>query len=176
MRFLKTSQCGARNFSLCGLLLALSITAGCGGKPAAAPVAAKPKAAAPKTNSVVEETNVSAKYVSDFEENLLAPKGRDPFFPASSRRNPVPVAVAPTHVDPVLELTAVIRLGKRGQAVINHSSLEVGEQLSIRTPPENRLMVVRCLDIGDDYADIQVQGEAGPRRLVMKKRKGIESK
>ena len=149
--------------------MALTIMAGCGAKPAATPAATAPKPAAPKTNAVVAVVN-SNEFVSVFEDELLPPKGKDPFYPASTRRNPVvPVSTSLVHVDPVLVLKAVIRTSKHSQAVVNNSFMEVGE------PPQsirvlNSHVMARCLEIGDDYIIIQVEGEQ-PKRLQMEKKK-----
>jgi hypothetical protein len=54
--------------------------------------------------------------------------------------------------------------------VVNNSFMEVGEPpQSIRTP--NGRVMVRCLDIGNDYVIVQVEGEAEPKRLVMEKKR-----
>src|SRR5208283_4508333 len=58
-------------------------------KPAVQPPG-PPKPATVKTNAPAAATNrVSAVYVSVFED-LMPPKGRDPFFPNSHRREPEP--------------------------------------------------------------------------------------
>jgi hypothetical protein len=172
-----TFRCSARGFAMCGLLFALAIGAGCGGKAAAPPPSDKPKTQASKTNSVAAQATLSNEYVSVFDGNPLGPKdGRDPFYPDSKR--PYPKAVVPNvvvHKDPLLVLKAVIRTSKQSQALINNAILEVGEKpQSIRTA-DGRAMVT-CLEIGDNYAVVQVEGEAGPRRLEMEKKKGIERK
>jgi len=167
----------AQVFGLCGLLLALAIAAGCGPKPAASSATAKPKTEAPKTNSMAAQTTLSNEFTSDFDETLLAPKGKDPFYPTSTRRNPVPVVSiqAPAHVEPVLVLKAIIPSSKHSEAVINNAILEVGEQQRIPTPPNGHALV-QCLEIGSNYVVIKIAGEAGTKRLVMEQRKGIDVK
>jgi hypothetical protein len=175
MNFFATYHRGARAFGLCGLLLALAIAAGCGAKPAAPPVAAKPKAQAAKTNSVVAQTNLSNEYLSDFDASPSGPKdGKDPFFPTSMRPYPKQVVRAgpQAHVDPTLELTTVFS-GKHPEAVVNSAILEVGDKQSVRTVDGH--VTVKCLEIGIDNVLLQVEGEPTPRRLFMHKRKGIES-
>jgi hypothetical protein len=158
--------------ALCGLFLALLIVSGCSPKaPPAAP--SKPKAEAPKANAgAVAQTNLSDQYTSVFED--LAPqKGKDPFFPASHRRDPAPEVVseanATVHVEPVLVLRAVIRTSKHSQAVINNEIFETGEVQPVRVP--NGRVRVRCIEIGSNYVLIQVEGEAEPKRLVMEQKK-----
>src|SRR5580658_7817376 len=59
-----------------------------------APPAGPAKRTVAKTNLVAEATNqLAARYVSVFD-NLVPPKGRDPFFPNSHRRDPVPILPA----------------------------------------------------------------------------------
>ena len=82
-----TCRRGAQVPALCGLFLALLIAAGCGPK-VPPPAPPKPKIEAPKTNAVaVAPANLSDQYVSVFED-LPPQKGKDPFFPASHRRDP----------------------------------------------------------------------------------------
>ena len=158
--------------ALCGLFLALLIVSGCSPKaPPAAP--SKPKAEAPKANAgAVAQTNLSDQYTSVFED-LPPQKGKDPFFPASHRRDPAPEAVsganANAHVEPVLVLKAIIRTSKHSQAVINNDIFEAGEEQSVRVP--NGHVRVRCIEIGGNYVLIQVAGEAEPKRLLMEQKK-----
>jgi hypothetical protein len=150
--------------------LALVIAAGCG--PTAPPPApAKPKAEAPK--AVAEATapaNLAEQYVSVFED-LPPPRGRDPFFPGSHRREPVHSAVEPqgeggAPVEPVLSLKAVIG---RGQAVINNVIFEPGEVQPVRVP--NGHVRVRCITISSNSVLVQVEGDTGPKRLFMEQKK-----
>jgi hypothetical protein len=170
MNFFTTCRRGAQVPALGGLFLALVIAAGCG--PKAPPPPSKPSTEAPKTNAVAAaQTNLSDQYTSVFED-LPPQKGRDPFFPASHRRDPAPEAVAEANpnapVEPVLSLRAVIP-GKHSQAVINHEIFEVGEVQSVRVP--NGHVRVRCIDIGSNYVLIQVTGEAEPKKLMMEQKK-----
>ena len=163
---------GAQVPALCGLFLALWIAAGCGPK-APPPALSKPKTEAPKTNAVAAaQTNLSDQYASVFED-LPPQKGKDPFFPASHRRDPAPEAApeakANAHVEPVLALKAVIRTSKHSQAVINNEIFEAGEEQSVRVP--NGHVRVRCIEIGSNYVLIQVAGEAEPKRLLMEQKK-----
>ena len=161
---------GAQVPVLCGLCLALLIATGCGPK-AAAPAPAKPKAEASQTNALAAaQTNAGVEHISVFE-NLLPPSGKDPFFPDSHRRDPKIATSAQTGapVDAVLVLKAIIRTSKHSQAVINNEIMEAGEEQPVRVP--NGHVRVRCIEIGDDYVLIQVEGEAEPKRLMMAQKK-----
>ena len=168
------SRGGAPVSVLFGLCLALFMAAGCGGKP---PPPAKPKTEAPKAGTPSPPlANVSEQFVSVFE--TLPPKiGKDPFFPASHRRDPVtPVEPAggesgspSAPVEAVLVLRAVIGSGRHSQVVINNQVFEIGEQQSVRVP--NGHVRVRCLEIAGNSALVQVEGEPGPKRLVIEQKK-----
>jgi hypothetical protein len=156
--------------SVCGLLLAILLTGGCGPKPSG-PLPAKPVAVAPKANATAADTNLAEEYVSVFED-LPPHLGKDPFFPTSHRREPAPEVAATdpnAHVDPVLVLKGILRTRTHSQAVINNEVLEQGEEEPVRVPSGH--VRVRCLEIGNDYVLIQVEGEAEPKRLVMEQKK-----
>jgi hypothetical protein len=53
-------------------------------------------------------------------------------------------------------------------AIINNEILEVGEESPVRVP--NGQVRVRCVEIGDDYVIINVDGEARSQRLEMAKK------
>jgi hypothetical protein len=155
----------------CGLIVAAGLAGGCGPKPAPA-AAAKPAAA--KAGKAGAATNapdgVSDQYTSVFED-LTPPRGRDPFYPNSHRRDvhvdvPEPVNA---RVDPVLVLKAVIRTSKRSQAVINSVIFEAGETQSVRVPSGK--VRVKCLRIGKNFAEVQVEGETEPKTLMMEQKK-----
>jgi hypothetical protein len=102
----------------------------------------------------------------------MPPKGRDPFFPNSHRRDPVPT-VATSRTDRPPPASEVILKGVVGTpshrlAVINNAILESGEEGSVRVPGGH--IRVRCMEIGQDYAVIKVDGEIQPRRLVLSKK------
>ena len=114
-------------------------------------------------------TNMAVEYVSVFQD--LPPQvGRDPFFPISHRRDPVPaITAAPVHVEPVLVLKAIMRTSTHSEAVINNEVMERGEEEAIRVP--NGHIRVKCLEIGEDYVLVQVDGEAEPKKLSMEQKK-----
>jgi hypothetical protein len=158
---------GAQIFPLCGLLVALVSTGGCGPK-AAPPAPPKPKVEAAKTAPAPVQTNLSREYVSVFED-LPPSVGKDPFFPNSHRRDPVPVAASDVHEEPVFVLKGILRTRTLSQAVINNQVLETGEEEPVRVPSGH--VRVRCLQIGNDYVLIQVEGESEPKRLTMDQKK-----
>jgi hypothetical protein len=140
-------------------------------KPAAKPAApAKPVAA--KTSAMVSATNnASATTLSTFEQ-LLPPKGRDPFFPNSHRRDPVVVKGASAdRPAPAAELVlkGVVGSATHRLALINDNTiLEVGEEGSVRVA--NGHVHLRCLEIGEDYAVVKVEGEIQTKRLQLSKK------
>src|SRR5665213_3532909 len=103
-------------------------------KPASKPAAsAKPVAA--KTSSVASSTNTASAATSTFD-SLMPPKGRDPFFPNSHRRDPV-VAKGASPEKPMAAAELVLKgiVGSPGHrlALINENAiLEVGESMSVR--------------------------------------------
>jgi hypothetical protein len=142
--------------------------------------ACKPKAlsrgparlAATKTNLLASATNpLAARYVSVFE-NIIPPKGRDPFFPNSHRRDPVPIMpVVQTEKPPPsseLLLKGIVGAANHRLAVINNAILEKGESGSVRVPSGR--VRVKCMEIGEDFAVIQVEGEIEPKRLRLSKK------
>jgi hypothetical protein len=139
-------------------------------KPKIAP-SGPPKASATKTNLLVSVTNKpSMEYVSVFLEQM-PPKGRDPFFPNSTRRNPVPMAPVTTDKPPPaseLVLKGLVGSVNHRLAVINNAILEAGESSSVRVPSGR--VRIKCVEIGGDYAVILVEGEIQPRRLELSKK------
>jgi hypothetical protein len=154
---------------LAGVALTVCLMAGC--KPAPPPPAGKPPVAA-KTNKAPSDTaSIDTSHVSVFED-LLPPQGRDPFFPDSHRRDPAPasvvVAARKAAVASDLLLKGIVGSATHRLAVINNAILEVGEESPVHVPGGQ--VRVRCVEIGEDYAVIKVDGEARPQRLTMEKR------
>jgi hypothetical protein len=159
---------------LAALGVAISCLVGCG-KPAKPTMAAKAAAPAANTNAPVSTNDQALAYVSVFED-LPPPKGRDPFFPKSHRRelaappgsstNSI-VAPKPVPVVPVLVLKGVVGSATRRLALINNQTMAPGETSSVRVP-DGRVRV-KCLEIGTDYVVVKVEGEDEPKRLEMGK-------
>ncbi len=149
--------------------LALCMIAAC--KPAAKPAApAKPMTAG--TNNVASGANDALmEHVSVFEQ-LMPPKGRDPFFPNSHRRNPAAIAKTTPgeRPPPASELTLKGIVGSRNHrlAIINNAILEAGETGAVQVPGGH--IKVKCLRIGEDYAVIEADGETQPKRLELNKK------
>jgi hypothetical protein len=81
----------------------------------------------------------------------------------------VPVAASDVHEEPVFVLKGILRTRTLSQAVINNQVLETGEEELVRVPSGH--VRVRCLQIGNDYVLIQVEGESEPKRLTMDQKK-----
>jgi hypothetical protein len=146
------------------------VITGCGPAPQAAKSASKPAASsASKTNAVVLQTNsMPPECISFFDDKLPPDKGKDPFFPGSHRRDPVAVVQAKAskaHVIPDLILRAVTGSTNRRFAVINSETFELGETSAVRIPTGH--VRVTCLEIGDDYVVVSVEGEPGSKRLIL---------
>lgn len=148
--------------------LALCVLPAC--KPSVKPAApAKP---APKAvPAAAPSSNLATVPVSTFEE-LMPPQGRDPFFPYSHRRDPEPAKVAgPGKVAPaaVFVLKGVVGSATHRLALINDNTiLEAGEEGSVRVGSGR--VKLRCVEIGEDYAVIRVEGEAQTKRLQLSKK------
>ena len=74
-------------------------------------------------------------------------------------------------MEAALALKAVIGTSKHSQAVINNEIFEAGEEQPVRVP--NGHVRVRCIEIGGNYVLVQVEGEAGPKRLLMEQKKEL---
>ena len=101
----------------------------------------------------------------------MPPKGKDPFFPTSHRRDPVPViAIHGDRPPPASELLLKGLVGAAGHrlAVINNLILETGESGTVKVPGGK--LHVKCIEIGEDSAVIQVEGEIQPKRLELNKK------
>ena len=67
-----------------------------------------------------------------------------------------------------LLLKGIVGSASHRLAVINNEILEVGEESPVRVA--NGQVRVKCLEIGEDYVVIKVEGEARTQRLVMDKK------
>ena len=132
--------------------LALCCVVGCKKPPRQAPVA-KPASAVVNTNLPAAITNnVALAYVSVFED-LPSPQGKDPFFPKSHRRDPAPPPGTPPPKPPVeVQLFLKGIVGSANRRFDGH-------------------VRVKCLEIGEDYAVVKVDGEAQPKTLVLGKKR-----
>jgi hypothetical protein len=160
---------GMRAAASAGLILCLASAC----KPSAPPSGPPKTVTAAATKPVASASaNVSAEYVSTFEQ-LMPPKGKDPFFPNSRRRDPVaPLIRAPNSPLPeaVVTLKGIVGGIQHRLAVINNAILEVGEAGSVKVPGGH--VQVRCMEIGEDYAVVKVDGEIQTKRLQLN-RKGL---
>ena len=149
--------------------LVLSLTPSC--KRALRPPG-PPRPVTTKTDSLAAPpSNLLPAYVSVFEE-LMPPKGRDPFFPKSHRREPVTTESASGEkpaAAPELVLKGIVGSANHRLAVLNGAILEVNEEATVRLPGGGRVRV-RCLEIGQDHAVIKVEGELQPKRLELNKK------
>jgi len=151
------------------LAMVLALVPACKPK---APPSGPPPASLAKTNAPVSATNrLSAEYISTFEE-LMPPKGTDPFFPTSHRRDPIPILIsspdkAPTPMAEVV-LKGIVGAANHRLAVINNAILEAGETGTIHVSTGK--VRVKCLEIGEDSAVVQIEGELQPKRLELNKK------
>jgi hypothetical protein len=158
---------GVQAAAAAGIVLCLATAC----KPAAAPAGlAKPAAA--KANPAPAATNEAAvEHTSIFDE-LMPPKGRDPFFPTSHRRDPVPILASrpdrPAPSASELVLKGIVGAPNHRLALINNAILRVGEEDSVHVPSGH--VRVKCLEIGADYAVVKAEGEPQPKRLELNKK------
>jgi hypothetical protein len=156
--------------SLGAVGLALCMATGC--KPSGAPTGAA-KHTASKTNDLGSATNYLTLQANSVFEQLLPPKGRDPFYPNSHRRDVVAAPVGRAEKPPPaseLVLKGVVGAPRHRLAVINNAILGAGEEGPVRVPSGH--LRVKCLEIGENYAVVKADGEIQTRRLVLA-RKGF---
>jgi hypothetical protein len=148
-----------------GLMLCMALAC----KPSSSP-AGRGKVAA-KTNTVFLDISTTSNQNASVFEQLMPPRGRDPFFPNSHRRDAVPtLAIRRDRPPPASELVlkGVVGAASHRMALINNAILERGEEGSVRVPGGH--VKVRCMEIGEDYAVVKVDGEIQPRRLGLDKK------
>jgi hypothetical protein len=166
--------------AVAGVLMALAVLPGCN-KPAkpAAPGPAKPAAGAAAAGAKIAagtETNMAAEFVSVFDDSPPpGNKGRDPFNPDSTLRNPAAPVTKPTtgpapHVEPQLRLRSVTGSPGHWWVVINDQILAVTDPVTRVRFPGGAVMV-KVVEIGEDYADVTVDGSAVKTRLTMGQKK-----
>jgi hypothetical protein len=152
----------------CLVVLILLPACSKGAKPAAAPAA---KSAAQAMTNVVASTNVSAEYVSYFDDSLPpGNKGRDPFNPDSNSRYPA-AAVPQPSVGSVVEAPQLKLYSVTGPpwlAAINNQILAVTDQPThVRVP--GGTVLVKVVRIGADYADVTINGGSIQRLTIGQK-------
>jgi hypothetical protein len=158
--------------------VALVLLAGCKKKPAPGPVAPpKPAATAARTNTPGAVTNVTTEFVSFFDDRLPPENsGRDPFNPQSTYRTPAPpvptkaTASSAPPADSQLILRGVVGKPGRRMVTINNQILTVQDPPTpVRVP--GGTVTITVIDIGEDYADIKVEGVSGTKRLTQGQKK-----
>ncbi len=153
--------------------LALTVLSGCKKAPKpAAPVHLK--TAADNTNAV-SSTNLPVEFVSVFDDSPPpGNKGRDPFNPDSTSRYPASEAPKPTGpaspVAPQLKLYSVAGSPGHWLAVINNQILATNDPPTAVRVPGGTVMV-KVVEIGEDYADVTLDGGAVKQHLTMGQKK-----
>ena len=162
------------------LAATMLVASGCGKKPAPAPlkpttnsVASVSKTNAPAataTNAVMDET------ISYFDDRIPPPRARDPFFPASHRRDiifnppeakPV-VPVGPPKPPPATLLCSSIVISPSLRiAVINGKQFTPGDSYVV-TGLNGTKVTVTCKEINARSAIVQIEGEPGTKELFLK--------
>ena len=103
---------------------------------------------------------------------------RDPFFPRSTRRHPIPPApVTPpgpneaTPIPPAPPVQLILRAILLGQekrlAQINNRNFAVGEESEVLAGTQK--VKIRCLEIRDSSVLVSVEGVTEPRELFLRK-------
>jgi hypothetical protein len=140
-------------------------------KRGAAPAGGPKPATIVKTNALPATNHLALEFRSVFEDQLMPPRGRDPFFPNSHRRDPTPAPRSPGEKPPPasgLMLKGVVGSPKHRLAVINNAILEVNEEGQVQVPGGR--VRVKCLEIGEDFAVVKADGESQPKRLELKRK------
>lgn len=122
-----------------------------------------------KTSATAANTNTTAKSI--FVQPKAPEEGKDPFFPRSRYpyvgRTPImppPTnAPAPVVVAVDLKLKAISGLPEHRLALINNHTFEAGEEGEVIT--DKGRMRIRCLEISQDSAVVQVGSERRELRL-----------
>ncbi|HEY3860797.1 MAG TPA: hypothetical protein VGO59_02830 [Verrucomicrobiae bacterium] len=158
-QILKTAGAGA---------LLMCVVSACKPSP---PPSGLAKGPAVKAKPAAVSTNQAAPLNASAFVELMAPKGRDPFFPNSNRRDPVPASTGPSAKPaPAAEvaLKGIVGDASHRLAVINNAILEPGETGSVRVTGGR--IKVKCMEIGSDFAVVLVEGEIQSKRLQLNKK------
>jgi predicted small lipoprotein YifL len=163
--------------ALAGALMALAVLPGCG-KKAPTPAAHPPAKPAAVTNTTAEAaTNGEAEFVSVFDDSPPpGNKGRDPFNPDSTNRNPAAPSIPKTTsaagpVDAQLKLQGVGGSPGRWVAVINNHILTVTDPPETIRVSGGGAITLKVVEIGSNYADVTIEGTAGIKRLTINQKK-----
>jgi hypothetical protein len=155
-------------------LMALAVPTGCnkGANPAAHPSSKSAGAGDAGANTAAgARVNLDAEFVSVFDDSPPpGNKGRDPFNPNSSYRDPqLPRTVTPGSaagpVDPQLKLFGVAGSPKRWLANINNHIFDLKEEATISVAGGK--VKLQVVEIGSNYADIVIEGSAVTKRLTL---------
>jgi hypothetical protein len=159
---------------LAGSLMALAVLPGC--KKAARPAAPPPPRNAAVTNTAAGTgTNLAEEFIAVFDDSPPpGNKGRDPFNPDSTNRNPaaplIPKGPSPTvPLESGLKLLGVVGSEGRRLAAINNQIFLLNEEATVRVP--GGTVKLKVLEIGSNYANVAVEGIAGIRHLTMDQKK-----
>ena len=163
--------------AVAGGLLALAVLPGC--KKAVRPAAPPPAKPAAGTNSTAGTgTNLAMEFVSVFDDSPPpGNKGRDPFNPDSTTRNPAAPPVTKTTsptgaVEPQLRLLSVVGSPGRWLATINNQYFRLNEEATVRILGDSAAKLkLTLVGIGSNYADVTVEGTAGIKHLTMDQKK-----
>jgi len=159
---------------LAGALLALALLPGCKKAVKPAPPGA-PKPAARLNTNAVPGASLPTEFVSVFDDSPPpGNKGRDPFNPDSTSRNPAavePKSTAPTApTAPQLKLYGITGSPGHWLADINRQYLTVTDPPAKIKVPGGTIMI-KIVEIGEDYADITINDSATRTRLTMGQKK-----
>ena len=113
------------------------------------------------TNAAAIVNPVNLK--SDFD-----PKGRDPFFPNSSRQSSEPSGNGENASTVILTVKGISGFGGHRMAIINDQTFAVGDESEVITAGGR--IRIRCVEIRDDTAVITVGRSADRMELRMPKR------
>ncbi len=128
--------------------------------------AEKPKAAAPP--QTFAKVDFSALPRSSFTIPASPSTGRNPFYPKSVPTTQAPAFAARTNALPMVDTSAFVLNGITGppmrSAMINGRTFLQGEEAEVRLTSGAKVLI-RCSEIGDERAVIEVSGVRRELRL-----------
>lgn len=92
--------------------------------------------------------------------------GKDPFFPASTRRGAQILKTSATVVIPDLTVKGISGTKERRLAIINNRTFEVGEEAELKV--SGQLVKIRCVEIREKSVLLEVNGQAKALSLSSK--------